>query len=466
MSKNDKSWLDYSRYAVIGLGRSGSAAARLLARRGKEVIASDSAPASDIDTDLSELPDSIRIETGANEIGDAEVGVVSPGIPPDADIIEELRSRGIPVISEVELAYEATDADILAVTGTDGKTTTTALLGEIFSHTDREYVVGGNIGTPLSDVVDDISDSGTLVAEISAFQLWSSYKLHVQTAGVTNIAEDHINYFSNWSEYVAAKRRILNNQSPTDWAVLNGDDKQLREWVSDVDARVLLYGQSHSLSMQQASRVAGLIESDGQTIWVEPNVSIAVSREIDISEATLTGHHHVENMMCAAGMALSRDISVEAIEEAFRTFEPSPHRFQSLGIQEGIKFIDDSKATNVNSSLAGLQSIDRKFVPIVGGKDKGLDMGPLVEFFAERDTPIVLIGEIDDRLTSELEQAGVGTGRIHHTKSMDEAVNLAYELAKPGQAIILSPACSSFDMFDSYAHRGRVFQEAVEKLSN
>jgi UDP-N-acetylmuramoylalanine--D-glutamate ligase len=458
-----ENWLHYDRYAVYGLGRSGRAAARLLARHGKDVVASDAASADALDPDVEALPDAVEVITGGNHPADAEVCIVSPGLRPRLECLEELRRRGIPIVPEIELAADAADAPILAFTGTDGKTTTTSMCGRIAEASDRPSAVGGNIGTPLSDVAESVDASGLIVAEISAFQLWSTHHFQPSVAAFTNVAGDHLDYFDTWDAYVDAKRRLIEYAEADDAAVFNADDDTVWGWRHDFPGTSLAYG----LDASQVTDFEGIL------LYREGRELVAQSNEektslVDLEDVAFRGDHNQLDALCAAGAALAAGLSTDAIRRGLEAFEPLGHRIEEVDTIEGVQFINDSKATNVHAALAGLQSLDGEFVAIVGGVDKGLNLDPLVTLLAEHASGVVLIGEVAGRVEEALQAAGVAGGRIEHADSLEEATEAAFERARnfdgPQPSVILSPASSSFDMFDSYEHRGRVFREVVAQL--
>ena len=455
------SWLDFNSFAVFGLGRSGRAVSRLLADRGKRVIASDTAARGDFDGELEELEGDVELVFGGNELGEAEVAVVSPGLRPSLGIFEEVREAGVPIVSEIDIAFDATGADVLALTGTDGKTTTTSLLGRMAELSGRPSATGGNIGTPLSAIVDEVPEEGLIVAEVSAFQLWSAHHFRPAVAGFTNIAGDHLDYFESREEYREAKRRLQRNAAGEDVVVYNLDDPVIREWSRESPAVRATYGGGGDDEMEAALRV-----------WARDGVLVAEQggETFDLVERAalgLPGRHNVENAMCAAAMALAAGIDPDVIGEAIATFEALPHRVETCGEVDGVTFVNDSKATNVNASLAGLSSLEPPFVAIVGGVDKGLDLEPLCRYLAEHASGVVAIGEMSGRLTAELEPMVGEEFRLATAGTLEEATRRAYEWARgEGETVILSPACSSFDMFESYKHRGEVFRGAVERLSS
>lgn len=458
-----KQWLDFDRYAVLGMGRSGIAAANLLARRGKKVLASDTRSADDL-TDVSQqLEAGVELVGGSNQVGDAQVVVVSPGLKPGLPIFAELHKRKVPVISEIELAAAATDTPIIAITGTDGKSTTTVLVEHLIKSADKECIAGGNLGVPLCELVDSVSSDGYLVAEVSAFQLWTTHHFKPEAVGLTNIAFDHLDYFDTYAEYVESKCRVLKNAGPETLGVFNLEDDYIRKWHDEFDGRAVAYG----LSGEAVHGAENAFWLDGDTLSARLDGVEQRGWLADINALPISGPHNMLNLMCAAALAGRANVSLEQVAAAAKTFEPLAHRLEFVSEINGIRYFDDSKATNAHAALAGLKSLDGYLVPIVGGVDKKLDLGELVEFLESRAASVVLIGELRERLARELNEAGYPADALHHATDMSEAVDIATKiagLADNGATVSLSPACSSFDMFDSYAHRGDVFQQAVRAL--
>jgi len=452
-------WLEYDRYAVYGLGRSGRAACGLLADRGKRVVASDLRERDEFDDELEEVPGSVECVFGENAPAGADAVVVSPGMEPSLEVFDELARREIPYFSEVDLAFDAASAPIVAITGTDGKTTTTSLLGAMAEASRFPTTVGGNIGTPISAVVDDVGERGVVVAEVSAFQLWSCHHLRPAVAGYTNVAGDHLDYFETRSDYVRSKRRLEQNSEASEWVVYNLDDETVAGWSRETSARSAVYAAS--------------LDGEEAELCVERTGDRVVSREdgsewrlFERKQLPLPGDHNVANAMCAAAMARAFGIERSAIERAVREFSPLPHRVEEVAEIEGVRFVNDSKATNVHSALAGLQSLDEPYVAIVGGVDKGLDLEPLCTELRDRASAVVVIGAIGDRLESELSRTAEALP-VARYEMLRDAVGRAFEWAQARDSVhtvTLAPACSSFDMFDSYTDRGEAFRRAVREL--
>ncbi len=454
-----QNWLHFDRFAVFGLGKSGIAVSNLLAERGKRVVASDTAARESLRPGIERVDEAVELVCGGHRFEGAEVVVVSPGLSPDLEIVGRIREAGLPIVSEIEIAYDAARAPVAAITGTDGKTTTTALLGHIAELSERPSAVGGNIGTPLSAVVDEVPAGGLVVAEVSAFQLWSIHHFRPRIAGFTNIAGDHLDYFETRREYREAKRRLESNMRGDDLVVYNLDDPVVETWSRNPPAERGVYGfeVASSVEAEVAVREQGgaiVAECDGRTFEL-----------LEHDDLALPGDHNLSNAMCASAMALAAEIDAETVAEGLASFEPLPHRIEPCGSIDGVEFVNDSKATNVNAALAGLSSIDGPLVAVVGGVDEGLELAPLCRHLAEHAVGVVVIGEMASRLSDELAGFVDDDFRLEPAESLEEATRLAYRWARESAATVtLSPACSSFDMFDSYEDRGESFRRAVERL--
>lgn len=450
-------------YAVFGIGRSGVAAANLLAKHNKTVILSDTRDEAALEEALNQVDDRVKVATGGNVYEGADVVIVSPGLHPRVPIFEKLDAAGIPYVSEIELAYQFASAPFVAISGTDGKTTTTTLVGDMFSKALEHVVVAGNIGTPLCEVVEDIPSNGMIVAEVSAFQLWTTTAFRAVATGVTNIAYDHMDYFAgDTNTYAEAKRQTLYHAQPNDWAILNAMDPIVRTWSEGYDGPVAYYGYGED-PMPEHSHV---LWSDGTRFhgrWDGASLGVWLDGTDDLP---LQGAHQHLNMLCATGMALSQGVEMAHILDALRQFQPLPHRMEPCGQRDGVRFWDDSKATNVHAALAGLRGLKGKVVAIVGGLDKGLPLDDLIEHLRDHAPYVLAIGDLTDRLTAELVEAGYPAEQIVSVQSMEEAVERGFALARDHhiEHLSLSPACSSFDMYQSYAHRGDLFKDCVRSL--
>lgn len=449
------------RVLVVGIARSGIAAAKLLASRGAVVTANDSKPETGLQVEAAELRQAgIAVIAGghpAEIFAAADMIVLSPGVPSDIEPLEAARKAGVRTISEVESAWSCLKGKLIGVTGSNGKTTTTVLIGELMSACGLDTLVGGNIGMPLSSLVDQSSDTSWTVAELSSFQLETIDQLRVNVAVVTNVTPDHLDRHASFDNYVQAKSRIFSNQTESDWAVLNGSDSTV-VGMAKGQARRVYFGW---WSNQSGAQRLDVYEKAG-TIYT----TLIGSEEIEVmpvGEIPLRGRHNIENVMTAAGATLCATQSrrsIAAIREAVRQFKGVEHRIEFVADIGGVSFYNDSKATNVDSTKKALEAFERNVVLIIGGKDKGSDYSELAPLVAGRVKQIVLIGAAAEKIAGQL----AGSAPMLRAISVGDAVSQAMKFAAPGDTVLLAPACASFDMFVNYEHRGRVFKEEVNKL--
>jgi UDP-N-acetylmuramoylalanine--D-glutamate ligase len=441
--------------SVVGLARSGVAAARLLRRVGGNVLASDAADRGALSPEARALErEGCAVWTGGHPdaaFAGAELVVVSPGVPLTLPALVRVRARGVPIVGELELAWRAMEADVIAITGTNGKTTTTALTGELLRGQVRPVLVGGNIGTPLSEHALDFPADGIVVAEASSFQLESTALFRPRVAAVLNITPDHLDRHGSLERYVEAKARILANQTEADCAVLNADDPGAAALAARARGRVLWFSRTRQ-------EIPGVFV-DGAFIAARLNGH--VERICPVSEIALPGRHNLENALAATACVLWTGMAPEAIRRGLAAFRGVAHRIERVREEGGVVYYNDSKGTNVDSTIKALESFAEPIVLIAGGKGKGQDFAPLTAAARGRVHHAVLIGEDKDRLRGPLEAAGAA---VEIARSMEAAVRAARAAARPGDVVLLSPACASFDMFDNFEHRGDVFRAAVLRL--
>jgi len=428
---------------IVGMARSGVAAARLLHSRGLSVFATDSGDAP-LRSELDRL--GIPYETGGHSperFLQAEEIVVSPGVPLDITPLGAARRMGIPILSEIEIAYRYLQGDIVAITGSNGKTTTTTLVGEVLNAAGRPVQVGGNIGTAMSSLVDSSLPSTINVVEVSSFQLDGIQKFRPNVAVLMNITPDHLDRYVDFNAYRASKFRILENQNASDFAVLNRDDAEVYPPPSKVNARQRFFSQRQPVQ-NGAYRAGGTLYLDGKPV-------------MPVSDIPLRGAHNIDNVLATMAVAGCYGISAEAMSSTIRNFHGVEHRIEYVATVNGVGFYNDSKATNVDSAIKAVESFDENLILILGGKDKGSSYAPLVDAMASRVKYVLLIGAAGDRIASAIG----GRFPVARVASMADAVGKGLEIGKPGDVVLLSPACASFDMFDNFEHRGRVFKEAV-----
>jgi UDP-N-acetylmuramoylalanine--D-glutamate ligase len=438
-------------FLVVGLARSGQAAARLLAGRGEEVVAVDAGNPPGV-AGLRDIGVEVFLdEDGLARLDGVRTVVKSPGVPRGAPVIAAARERGIETMGELELAWRAIPNRFLAVTGTNGKTTTVELLGHLYRGAGEPVTVAGNVGTPLSQLAGTLEPGATVVCECSSFQLEDSLEFAPECAVFLNLAPDHLDRYAGLDDYLAAKLRIFANQGNDDVAVYNGDDPALAGTDLGGCARRIAFCTGGGPDCEVVA-AEGTIFYDG-----EPLLAIA--------ELGLIGEHNVANAMAAATAALSMGLGREAVREGLRGFAGVPHRLEPIAEIAGVRFVNDSKATNVASAIVGLRAFEGGVHAILGGSDKGETFAPLLGPVRERCAACYLTGATAERLAEELAPALAGGVALHRCEDLEDAVRRAAAAAGPGETVLLSPACASFDAFEDFERRGERFREIVEGLA-
>ncbi len=439
-------------FLVVGLARSGQAAARLLAARGETVRAVDSGHPEGAEG-LSGLGVEVALDTdGLAALELTRTVVKSPGVPRGAAVISAALERGIDVVGELELAWRALPNRFLAVTGTNGKTTTVELLGHVYRSAGEPVAVAGNVGAPLSGLVGEVDPEATIVCECSSFQLEDTSYFAPECAIFLNLAPDHLDRHGDLAAYGQAKLRIFANQGNDDVAVYNADEPEL----ADTD----LGGCARRIGFGHGSGPDREVELDDGTIFYDGEPLLAVA------ELGMVGEHNVANAMAAAAAALAMGIDRDAVREGLRSFEGVKHRLEPVAEIDGVRFVNDSKATNVAAAAAGIRAFDAPVHVILGGSDKGEPFTPLVEPIVERCAGCYLIGDTAERMALELEPATVADVALIHCADLEDAVHrAAADASGSGGVVLLSPACASFDAFENYEARGERFREIVEALA-
>jgi UDP-N-acetylmuramoylalanine--D-glutamate ligase len=441
------------RVSVLGAARSGLAVAQLLVERGARVFVSDRAPAETLPEAAALLArEGIPAEFGVNSdrVLAADLLVVSPGVPSSAPPVREAIVRGIPVISELELAARLWGGPMIAITGTNGKTTTTTLVGRIFEDARVPSVVAGNIGTAFSQVVRE--GNGTAILEVSSFQLDHLERFHPRVSVILNVTPDHLDrYNHDASLYAAAKARIFARQGPGDVLIYNRDDAVTRDLVARAPAGV------EKLSFGAIRGGDGAFIDNGRVMLQRAGTTAEL---IATDEITIRGMHNLANAMAAALAGWVSGIRPASIRSTLRNFRGVEHRLEPVRTVGGVHYVNDSKATNVDSVWYALQSFSSPIVLLLGGRDKGNDYAPLVELVRRGVRAIISIGES----APTVEAAFAGVVPVTRASTMAEAVQSAAACAQAGDVVLLSPACASFDWFENYEHRGRVFKDAVAAL--
>ncbi|CAH2032248.1 UDP-N-acetylmuramoyl-L-alanine--D-glutamate ligase [Trichlorobacter ammonificans] len=437
---------------VMGLARTGVACARFLALRGARVVATDLRDAVTLAAVLNELQEyDIRFVLGRHDEQDfllADLIVVSPGVPMDHPLLTAAKAAGREIVSEIELAARFIDAPLVAITGTNGKTTTTTLAGELFTACGFTTYVGGNIGNPLIELPESGTAVQRVVAEISSFQLEWIATFRPRVAALLNISEDHLDRYAGYQEYIDAKLRIFENQTSEDYAVVNRDDDLVWQAARSLKARLIPFSRKRELE-------EGIFCQGDEIVFRHQDAEC----RFPVAGFKLQGVHNLENIMAALACALLLGCEREPCLALLNRFEPLHHRMEFVREVNGVRYFEDSKATNVGSVAKALESFDN-ITLIAGGKDKGGSYAPLAELVRSRVRQLVLIGEAADRIAAEL-------GSLTATckaASLEEAVALAAARSRPGGVVLLSPACSSFDMFRDYEERAQRFIAAVKAL--
>lgn len=441
---------------IIGFGKSGSACAKRLLPMGAIVKVSDSRKKEEIDKIYFEGIDENRIlfEFGAHTsdlICDSDIIVLSPGVHLDLPVLEAARSKKIEIIAEIELAYNFFTKPIIAVTGTNGKTTTATLIGDIFKKAGFRVAVAGNIGYPLISVDD--SNLDYIIAEISSYQLEAIDKFRPHIAIILNLTEDHIERHGNIELYVKAKKNIFKNQTLDDFIIYNADDPIVAMMIEDAPSKDIPFSIKIPLE-------TGTFVNNGYIARLKENIIEAVCKIEDIK---IKGNHNLENCLAAATSAFICGISSNDTCATFMEFAGVPHRIEFVTEINGVSFINDSKATNPDSTIVALKTVskDKNVVLLLGGRDKGGDLKLMCENIIRMAKSVILLGEAKERFKAELE--GSGFRNIYEAASFEDAVSKSISIAQKGEIVLLSPACASFDMFKNFEHRGDVFKEIVAR---
>ncbi len=439
-------------FLVVGLARSGQAAARLLAARGETVRAVDSAHPEGA-AGLREVGVEVALDTdGLAQLEVTKTVVKSPGVPREAAVIAAARERGIEVVGELELAWRLLPNRFLGVTGTNGKTTTVEWLGQVWRGAGEPVAVAGNVGTPLSGLVGEIDPEATVVCECSSFQLEDASYFAPECAVFLNLAPDHLDRHGTLAAYGQAKLRIFANQGNDDLAVYNEDEPELAGVDLGGCARRVAFGHG-----------AG---PDCEVSVVDGTIFYGSEPLLPVAELGLPGEHNLQNAMAVAAAALALGIDREAVRDGLRSFGGVPHRLEPVAELDGVRFVNDSKATNVASAAVGISAFPGGVHAILGGSEKGEPFGPLVGPIARHCAACYLIGDTAERMAVELEPATVADVPLVHCADLEDAVHRAFAAAAgtPGGVVLLSPACASFDAFPDYEARGERFREIVREL--
>jgi UDP-N-acetylmuramoylalanine--D-glutamate ligase len=440
---------------VVGMAKSGIAAGRLLVKHGANVRITDSGDNPEMTAAGKKLEGfGILVETGRHSrdfMRGVDFIVLSPGVPGSCQVIGWAQEELIPVISEIELASRFTQTPIIAVTGTNGKTTTTSLIAHLLNENGLTSAACGNIGRPLSEVVVEIKDLAYIVCEVSSFQLERIVRFQPRISVFLNLTPDHLDRYVSMREYQAAKINLFQNQESTDWAVINENCAPLlKEVLEKRQINTICFNRDRSA-------LSRLFMEDGVLFLDMHNKREAVCRR---DEVKLFGDHNLENVFAGVAAAAICGVPVAGIAGALKTFKAVSHRLECIGTLNGVRFVNDSKGTNVDSVRVALKSFDPYIILIAGGRDKGGDFRPLRDLVKERVRELIVIGEAADKIAAQLADATL----ITRARTLDEAVARGSAGAKQGETVLLSPGCASFDMFRDYKHRGDEFRRAVSEL--
>jgi UDP-N-acetylmuramoylalanine--D-glutamate ligase len=447
---------------VVGLGTTGVSVARFLSRVRAKVTVTDAANLEALGSRLEIISDlEITAEIGEHRtesFQEADLIVISPGVSHTIEPVEMARQKGTPIIGEIELASWFIDRPIVAVTGTNGKTTTTELIGAMLQSSGKRVYVGGNIGKPLIDYVDRKKHADVIVAEISSFQLDTIKSFRPAVSVLLNISADHMDRYADMQAYVQSKNRIFENQQPEDIAVLNGSDMQVRSLASALGSKKLFYpspAENEAGAKLDSDRIVLSLESIADFEHLN-----AAAFKINTDLAGFRGMHNRENASAAALAALAAGATPDGVQNGLDNFRGSAHRLEYITTVDEVDYFNDSKATNVDAVVRALECFSQPIVLIMGGRDKGSDFSALVPAIRQHVTTLIVIGEAAERIMGALGQSTT----IKTAANMKEAVDAAHRTSQPADAVLLSPGCASFDMYESYAQRGDDFRQTVNGL--
>jgi UDP-N-acetylmuramoylalanine--D-glutamate ligase len=452
--------LNGKRVLVVGLGKSGVASALFLKSHGARVTVSDTKSGDELRNEIPVLLDhGITVETGGH--GDRtfrgqDLIVVSPGVPVDAPPLVQARALGEPVIGEIELAANFLPGPIVAITGSNGKTTTTSLTGEIMTAAGFPALVGGNIGTPAISLAERATPKVTIVLEISSFQLETIQTFRPRVAAVLNVTPDHLDRHRTFEAYVDAKARIFENQQQSDFAVLNADDLTCVAMGARTRAQVFWFSRQKEVQHGASVRDGNIVFRDNS----------GQSEIMQVSEIPLKGAHNLENVLAAVCAGALMGCAPEKIRQAVCDFKAVEHRLEFVATIGGVDYYNDSKATNVDATIKALESFPANIHLILGGKDKGSDYTVLNDLVRQRVKRVYTIGAAAAKIESQIVSPQNGGPELVHAENLENAIRKASAVAQAGDVVLLAPACASFDQFKSYEHRGKAFKDIVRSLAS
>ena len=441
---------------VFGSGISGIGATRLLEQVGREVILYDGNASLDAEKIKKQIGEQTKAEVILGDLQEdvmktLDLVVMSPGVPTDLPIVNKMRDMGIPIWGEIELAFTYGKGDVLAITGTNGKTTTTALLGEIMKNYKESVYVVGNIGNPYTEVALDMSEESVAVAEVSSFQLETIHEFRPCVSAILNITPDHLNRHHTMEAYIEAKEDVAKNQTKDDTCVLNYEDEVLRKFGENVNAEVLYFSSRRKLDK-------GIYLENGNIVYKDEEETVVCH----VEELQLLGTHNYENVMAASAMAIAYGVPMDVIRKTIKAFAGVAHRIEFVCEKHGVAYYNDSKGTNPDAAIKAVEAMNRKTLLIGGGYDKDSEYEEWIQSFDGKVKHLVLLGQTREKIAATARR--LGFENIIMVDSLEEAVATCAKLAEPGEAVLLSPACASWGMFKNYEERGDKFKEFVNAL--
>ena len=441
---------------VFGTGISGIGAVKLLEDHGAQIVLFDGNEKADVAKIKERLQKDSKAEIILGTLPEAvmkelDLAVLSPGVPTDLPIVNAMRAAGIQIIGEVELAYSFGKGDVLAITGTNGKTTTTSLLGEIMKNYQEDVFIVGNIGNPYTVAADLMTENTIAVAEMSSFQLETILTFAPKVSAILNFTPDHLDRHHTMEAYVEAKKNIANNQTEDNWCILNYEDPLTREFGKNVKTQVLYFSSQHKLEK-------GIYLDQGNIIYKNPEEILVCH----VDELQILGVHNYENVMAAVAMAAVYGVPMDVIRKTIKAFKGVAHRIEYVAEKNGVVYYNDSKGTNPDAAIKGIQAMNRKTVLLGGGYDKDSEYTEWINSIDGKVKKLVLLGQTKEKIARDAEKCGFHDYVFADT--FEEAVMMAVEIAKPGEAVLLSPACASWGMFPNYEVRGDKFKEIVNSL--
>lgn len=451
--------LEGKKVLVVGAGKSGIAASELLLDKKIETVLYDGNKDLDVEKLYEKAPKLKGMPVLLGELTDEQlrafdVAVLSPGVPTDLPVVERMRAQNVCIWGEIELAYSFAKGRLIAITGTNGKTTTTALTGEIMKNYFKDVRVVGNIGIPYTSEAATMTDETVTVAEISSFQLETIHEFHPQISAILNITPDHLNRHHTMEAYIRAKMNIAKNQTPEDICVLNYEDEETRKMADEFQASVLFFSSKHKLEQG--------IYLDGEDIVYKPDKEKEGTVICKTGELQILGVHNYENVMAAVAMAAAYGVDLDVIRKSVLAFKGVEHRIEYVAEKNGVVYYNDSKGTNPDAAIKGIQAMNRPTILIGGGYDKQSDFHEWIQSFDGKVRYLVLIGATKEQIQKEAAECGFHDCILKDT--FEEALDTCVELARPGDAVLLSPACASWGMFPNYEVRGEEFKKYVNAL--